>query len=261
MTTQGSPIWTDLGTTDLERSQRFYTELFGWQYTSTGPEFGDYQMIDGGAVGGMALNMDAEGNLDPQMPVWWTVYLAVDDLDATLEKVRSHGGSVFVDPMDIGDMGRMSIVAAPSGAALGLWQAGSFGGFQVGEVGRPVWFESLTKDFAADAAFYRDVLGWENVAMGDDGQETGADAEGLGVQYVTDRAGEAATAGLCEATQWLPEEVPSFWRVYFRVADADAAVARIQELGGSVLDGPMDSAFGRVATVADDLGGQFQIIA
>lgn len=54
--------------------------------------------------------------------------------------------------------------------------------------------------------------------------------------------------------------MPSFWRVYFAVDDTDATVAKIQSLGGALLDGPIDSRFGRVATVTDSLGGAFQII-
>lgn len=261
----GSPTWIDLGTTDLATSKDFYRDLFGWNFTSTGPEFGDYQMIDVGTpVGGLGLNMDMEGNLDETLPVWWTVYLKAADIDATLQAVTDNGGTVFVPPMAIGDMGRMAIVAAPSGAAFGLWESGTFDGLDPqGPPGTSTWFESLTKDFDADAAFYAAVFGWENAAMGPEGDvPEGADEtpDNMG-RYVTNFAGEAATAGLCEANAWLPEDVPSFWRVYFSVEDADATVAKIQELGGKLMDGPIDTPFGRVATVADSLGGSFQIVA
>ncbi|MDO5676436.1 MAG: VOC family protein [Propionibacteriaceae bacterium] len=259
--TIGSPTWIDLGTTDLDKSMAFYRDLFGWDFTTTGPEFGNYQMIDAGfPIGGLGLNMDMEGNLDESLPVAWTIYLKTDDIAGALEKVAENGGTVFVPPMQIGDMGSMAIVAAPSGAAFGLWQSDTFDGFDTeGRPGASTWFETLTKDYDADAAFYAAVLGWDNVPMqGDAGDSEAPDNYG---RYATNFAGEAATAGLCEANAWLPEGVPSFWRVYFKVEDADATVARIQELGGSLLDGPIDSPFGRVATVADSLGGSFQIIA
>lgn len=257
--TPGSPVWMDLGTTDLQSSKKFYGELFGWNFTSTGPDFGGYEMIDAGVpVGGLGLNMDAEGNLDPNLPVWWTVYLKVEDIDGTLAAVTKHGGTVFVPPMQIGDMGSMAIVAAPSGAAFGLWQSGSFDGFDT--EGRPstsTWFETLTKDFDADAAFYAAVMGWDNAPMGPDGDPEAPDRG----RYVTNFAGDGATAGLCEANAWLPEEMPSFWRMYIKVEDADQTVAKVEELGGRLVDGPIDSPFGRVATVADSLGGTFQVIA
>lgn len=264
--TPGSPVWIDLGTSEVERSMRFYRELFGWNFTGTGPDFGGYKMIDAGvAVGGLGPNMGRDGQLDPSLPQWWTVYLKVVDIDATLEAVAANGGTVVVPPMQIGDMGSMGIITAPSGAALGVWQADSFPGFDTeGRVGTSTWFESLTKDFAADAAFYAAVFGWENAPMADEHDASQSDefpdAQDNGGGYVTNFSGDAATAGLCEANDWLPDEVPSYWRVYFRVDDTDDAIARIVELGGSLLDGPIDSPFGRVATVADPLGGAFQLI-
>lgn len=120
-------------------------------------------MVDVGVpVGGAAHNMNEKGELDPSMPAWFTTYLKVADIDAAVADVSAHGGQVFVQPMQIGDMGSMAIVAAPSGAAFGLWQTGTFDGFDTsGRPGTAVWFESLTTDFDADAAFYREVLGWE----------------------------------------------------------------------------------------------------
>ena len=59
----------------------------------------------------------------------------------------------------------------------------------------------------------------------------------------------------------VPEEAPAFWLTYFAVEDADAAVAKVQELGGSVTMPPMDLAgVGRLAVVADPHGAQFGLI-
>lgn len=40
MVSAGSPTWIDLGTTDLDSSISFYRDLFGWNCTSTRPDFG-----------------------------------------------------------------------------------------------------------------------------------------------------------------------------------------------------------------------------
>jgi predicted enzyme related to lactoylglutathione lyase len=53
---------------------------------------------------------------------------------------------------------------------------------------------------------------------------------------------------------------PNHWRVYFAVADADASVAKITELGGSILAGPFDTPVGRIAVVRDPQGAPFSII-
>ena len=48
--------------------------------------------------------------------------------------------------------------------------------------------------------------------------------------------------------------VPNHWHVYFAVADADAAAAKVTELGGSVLVEPFDTPVGRMAVVARPAG-------
>jgi predicted enzyme related to lactoylglutathione lyase len=59
----------------------------------------------------------------------------------------------------------------------------------------------------------------------------------------------------------MPAEVPPFWGIYFAVEDCDAAVARINELGGSVVMGPMDIEPGRFAVAFDPHGGNFNVLA
>ena len=58
----GAPVWIDLGAPDLESAKDFYRELFGWNYTSTGEDYGGYLMVDVGVpVGGAAHNMNEKG--------------------------------------------------------------------------------------------------------------------------------------------------------------------------------------------------------
>jgi predicted enzyme related to lactoylglutathione lyase len=50
------------------------------------------------------------------------------------------------------------------------------------------------------------------------------------------------------------------WTVYFAVDDADATVAKVTELGGSVMRPPMDIEPGRFAVVADPYGAAFNVM-
>ena len=60
----------------------------------------------------------------------------------------------------------------------------------------------------------------------------------------------------------MPEKVPSFWQVYFAVADADATVAKAQELGATVMMEPMDApGIGRMAALIDPQGAGFSVIS
>ena len=265
---EGGPIWIDLSTHDIEAAVAFYRDMFGWDVAASGPEYGGYRMITAGgtSIGGMMSSlMGPDGPTDePQSPTAWTVYLRTADIVSTSERTAGAGGVVVVPPMDVGPLGKMACVTDPAGAFVGFWQPGEFGGMEaVAGPGLPCWFECMSTDFDAALPYYRDVLGWDVHWMGegDDGapahvREQPADAS---FKYVT-HGGDDGVAGLCDASAWLPEGVPSYWRLYLGVEDTDAAVERLRALGGSVLDGPLDSPFGRLATVADPQGAQFQII-
>jgi uncharacterized protein len=250
----GSPVWVDLTVPDLGAVTSFYETLFGWDFEDYGEEFGHYHMItNGGAHVGGAMSQSGDGS---GQPAAWSVYLKSNDITQSLTDTAAAGGAVLVPAMPVGDLGQMGVVTTPGGEALGIWQNGTFGGFTMTRmVGSPVWFEVMSFDFDADAEYYRRVWGWEPTLLD---MDSGADAPGT--RYANNRPGEAATAGLCEAEpSWFPEGTPSYWRAYFIVEDADEAARTITGLGGSVLDGPMDTPFGRLATVADPAGATFQI--
>ena len=57
----------------------------------------------------------------------------------------------------------------------------------------------------------------------------------------------------------LEPGVPSHWQVFFGVPDLDAALGRVVELGGAVLQPAWDTGFGRRAMVADPTGARFLV--
>ena len=50
-----------------------------------------------------------------------------------------------------------------------------------------------------------------------------------------DPSGEGELAGILDATAFLPDGVPAHWSVYWQVDDVDAALARVEALGGSIV--------------------------
>ena len=150
------------------------------------------------------------------------------------------------------DLGTMAVVADPGGAVIGIWQPGRHPGFGIlAEPGAPGWFELHTRDYEAAVAFYRDVFRWETHVVGDT-QE---------FRYTTLVHGEGSLAGIMDASGFLPEGVPAHWSVYFGVEDADAALAKVVELNGSILRPAEDTPYGRLATAADPTGAQFKLVA
>lgn len=51
------------------------------------------------------------------------------------------------------------------------------------------------------------------------------------------------------------------WAVYFAVEDTDAALAKVVDLGGSIVAAAEDTPYGRIAQTADATGSQFRLVA
>ena len=153
--------------------------------------------------------------------------------------------------MDVMQLGTMALVTDAGGAAIGIWQPGLHRGFGVhGEPGAPTWFELFTRDYDASVEFYRQVFKWDAHVAGDTPE----------FRYTTLGEGESQLAGIMDASAFLPEGVPAHWSIYFGVEDADAALAKITELGGSIVRPAEDTPYGRLAEVADPTGARFKLI-
>jgi hypothetical protein len=210
-------------------------------------EMGHYSMamINGDSVAAIA---------DQQTPgqVYWTTYLAVDDVDATVAKARAAGATVLMDSMDVMTFGRMAVIADVGGAPVSFWQAGDHkGAGLVNEPGTLCWNELTTRAVQESLAFYEAVVGLRGAR-----QEFGD-----GDYYELQLAGGRRVAGLMPMVgdMW-PADIPNHWMVYFAVADADATAARCAELGGQVSVPPTDIPPGRFAVLSDPQGGHFSVI-
>ena len=85
MASSGKIVHIELPASDADRAQRFYAELFGWQFADSGMEGIDYRMFQEGDWGGAVYpRMDDEPGP--------TIYLGSDDIDADLAKVHELGG-------------------------------------------------------------------------------------------------------------------------------------------------------------------------
>jgi predicted enzyme related to lactoylglutathione lyase len=120
----------------------------------------------------------------------------------------------------------------------------------VGQIGRFVWYELLTTDLAAAAAFYGKVVGWDV-----------KDASTRELPYTVLTAGDVPVGGLMD----IPEEgrrlgATPRWVGYIAVDDMDAAAAQITRLGGAVLLPQTDTNIGRVSVVADPQKATFALV-
>ncbi|MGI9120002.1 MAG: VOC family protein [Acidimicrobiales bacterium] len=245
----GAPCWIDLFTSDPDKSRAFYSQLFGWTAEDTGEEYGGYISFrkDGLSVAGCMRNDGQSGS-----PDLWTVYLASADARATAEATIANGGQVAFPAMDVMDLGSMAVVTDAGGAAIGVWQPRLHKGFAVlAEPGTPAWFELHTPDYEASVRFYQEVFDWDTHVASDLPE----------FRYTTLGQGDGSLAGIMDATNLLPAGVPAHWSIYFGVENTDVALARVGDLGGSVVLPAEDTPFGRLAQAADPTGALFKLVA
>ena len=109
-------VHLELSTPDTAQAKTFYSALFGWEFTdndmgsmiystfkpSTGPGGGIFSM--------------------PGMPTFWLAYVGVDDVKTATDKAVSLGATVHRAPMEIPNIGWMSILVDPTGATIALFE-------------------------------------------------------------------------------------------------------------------------------------------
>ncbi|MBO0852323.1 MAG: VOC family protein [Nocardia sp.] len=116
----GNPSWFELHTRGYRDSLEFYREVYGWQDPFTigdTPEF-RYTTIHSTSpmLGGV---MDATAFLPEGVPGYWSVYFGADDVDATVRKLESLGGTVL-HPAENTTYGRIVAVTDPQGARFSI---------------------------------------------------------------------------------------------------------------------------------------------
>lgn len=245
--------WVDLSSTDPASAKEFYGELFGWTYADMPTPMGvDYTQCskDGKLVAGL-------GPLPPDMaaagvPSTWNSYVIVSDADAACSRATVAGGQVVMPAMDVMDQGRMAMLADPSGAVVGLWQPGTHQGAELFNVpGALVWNELQSRDVQAAKPFYAEVFGW----VWEAGPTGGYSMAILPAKNGPDKS----NAGAMAMPPGVPDEVPSFWMVYFAVDDCDAALAKAPELGGTILFPAMQMGAGRFGGITDPTGASLAV--
>ena len=110
--------WNELMTKDPAGARKFYEDALGWTFNEMPMENGTYHIAMDGETPICGI-MDMEGVSPPGVPPHWFAYIAVDDIDARVEKARAGGANVMKEPFDIEGIGRIAIIVQPDGAAIG----------------------------------------------------------------------------------------------------------------------------------------------
>jgi predicted enzyme related to lactoylglutathione lyase len=247
----GTFCWPELSTTDQRAAEKFYSGVFGWtiQETPMGPDAHYTVFLKDGQDVAAATTINAE-QAKMGVPPNWLSYVSTASVDDSVAKARTAGATLLAGPFDVMELGRMAVLADPTGAAFALWQGKTHGGISLfGATGSLVWTELVTPDVAKSTAFYSTLFGWtaEPMPMPD-------------FTYTVMKRG-ADSAGGVMPLQAHMGKVPPHWMPYFAVDDVDATVARALSLGGTVCAPAMDiQDVGRMAILTDGQNASFAIL-
>jgi predicted enzyme related to lactoylglutathione lyase len=250
-TSRGKFVWHELLTNDLPAAQEFYRNVVGWNVQVWDGGGQPYPMwVAGESPIGGAMELPEEAK-NMGAPPHWLAYVSTPDVDATVEQVKSLGGQVLHGPFDIPTIGRMAIIADPQGAVLAAYTAAGDDMARSGQppVGDFSWHELASTDYAGGLDFYSKLFGWEK-----------QDAMDMGGGNTYQMFGQAPEmyGGMFNTSPEMPS--PVGWLHYIHVQSADEAAKKAVELGGTLLNGPMDVPGGdRVAQLMDPQGAAFAV--
>ena len=249
--TPTSFVWYELMTTDTDVAERFYRDVVGWNAQPFDQPDMRYTVMSAGGrmvAGLMALPPEyAEAGGRPA----WVGYIYADDVDAATDGVRDAGGAVHREPADIPNVGRFSVVADPGGAIFNLFKpsGGEMPPASPTTPGHVGWHELHAADGASAFSFYAGQFGWT--------KDRAMDMGPMGT-YQLFAAGGDAIGGIMTK----PPEMPApAWLFYFTVPAIDAAVTRVTDGGGQVLNGPMEVPGGAwIIQGLDPQGAMFALV-
>jgi predicted enzyme related to lactoylglutathione lyase len=122
----GDFCWHEQMSRDDTRAADFYRELFGWDTDTQPMRQPDgtetrYTMAANHGIG-VAGFVQMTGDIFLGVPPNWTIYVAVDNADATVAQARAMGGTIRRAPSAIPNMGRFALIEDPTGAVFGIWE-------------------------------------------------------------------------------------------------------------------------------------------
>jgi predicted enzyme related to lactoylglutathione lyase len=115
---EGSMVWTELWTNDMDASVDFYTDVFGWGHETRNHPNGPYPVFTSGEEARAGLvRISGEA-----MDLGWAPYVGVTDLRSTLDRAVELGGKILQEPdPDILD-GRVAALEDPTGCNFLLYR-------------------------------------------------------------------------------------------------------------------------------------------
>lgn len=115
----GQMCWTELMTSDIEKSKDFYGDLLGWKFKEVTTHDVPYTIIqaNGKDIAGIWHN--------PKNPAEssWLSYILVLNVRESLEKAKKLGATEVVGVTKVGERGQFAVILDTTGAKVAFWEA------------------------------------------------------------------------------------------------------------------------------------------
>ncbi len=111
----GQVVHVEFPSADIERAQRFWSGLFGWEFGESVMPGMEYRMARTGEESGAAVTQTDEQPGHPNF------YFATDDIDASIAKVEELGGQTETK-VPVPMMGWFVACTDSEGNVFHLWQ-------------------------------------------------------------------------------------------------------------------------------------------
>jgi hypothetical protein len=249
----GKFVWYELMTSDPKAAESYYRSVMGWDMKDAGMADA-YTLLSAGPamIGGLMAIPDAARAKGARPS--WAGYIGVDDVDGTVQRVKSAGGTIHHPPTDIPGVGRFAVVTDPHGAAFIVFKPNSTEAPPPppapGTPGHVGWHELHAGERESDFAFYAKLFGWSKGEAHDMGP--------MGIYQLFATGGDPV-GGIMTKTPDIPAP---FWLYYFNVEAIDAATARATQGGGKVVNGPHEVPGGSwIVQCLDPQGAMFAMVA
>ena len=245
-------VWYDLMTTDTKAAEAFYRKVVGWEAKDSETPGQSYTLFSAGSTPVTGLMPIPEHSRKDGVGPAWMGYVGVDDIDVAVGRVRRAGGTIHKGPGTIPGVGRFAVAGDPQGAGFMLFErnaAPQSAPLSQGTPGHVGWHELYAGAPEGAFSFYSGLFGWTKA-------ETVDTPAGPYQLFAT---GGAAVGGMMTKP---PHAEKGGWLFYFIVDAIDAAVARVEAAGGTILHGPMPVPGGRfIVQARDPQGALFALVA
>lgn len=242
----GKFVWYDLMTTDVSAVEKFYGELFGWEFDDSGNTDASYSVIkhNGKNIGGIfALDKTKSKSANSQ----WISFLSVENMESAIDYIKKNDGKIYTKPFDLPERGTVAVVIDPQDAVFALVHSSSGDSKDAEPVYNEwLWTELWTKNIDASLNFYKNMIGYQSKVF-----MTQAETK-----YYVLRNENKPRAGVVKI---MLEGVTPHWMPYIAVDEPAKIIAKVEDLGGKIILGQEGIAGHTAAIIADPTGAVFTV--